>query len=331
MSEELNEARQMLFEKMAEVPRTIVYIDSNNNELKRFKEYFAHHFNVKTFKDPNEAFYWIKHNTVDLIVSEVNLPSLSGISLLRKIKLYPSISDIPFILVSENTIIHIPDAKKANANDLYQKPLNFDKLALRIKYLSKIRVNNNPFFHLLQKSWSKKIYPGVLKRITAFLFALSSLILFLPFLLIIALIIRIQGLMPLTKVEKIGAGYDLLKLINFQIPKTKFGKFIHDYNIYRWPELWNVIIGDLSLVGNKALSLDEAAKYTSDHNSVRFLSPSGLTGPRQLYDVKLDKSFENARELENDYAMHRTAIKDLRIFFKSILFLFKNANTLYTN
>lgn len=331
MSEELNEARQLLFEKMAEVPRTIVYIDNNNYELTRFRDYFSRFFNVKCFKDPNEAFYWIKHNTVDLIVSEVNLPSLSGISLLRKIKLYPSISDIPFILVSENTIIHIPDAKKANANDLYQKPLNFEKLALRIKYLSKIRVNNNPFFHLLQKSWSKKIYPGHLKRITAFLFALSLLITIMPLLLIIALVIKLQGKSPLIQVNKIGAGYDLLHLINFQIPDTKFGKFLHTYNIYRWPELLNVIVGDLSLVGNKTLSLEEAEKYTSDHNSVRFLSPSGLTGPRQLYDVNADKSFEHARELENDYAMNRTAIKDLKIFFKSILFLFKNANTLYTN
>lgn len=330
---ELQEARHILMEKMLEISRTIVFISSSHEDTVSFKEYFAiRDFNIKSFKDPIEAFYWIKNNTTDLIICDVDLPNISGISLLRKVRLHNKISNIPFILTSSSVILYIPDARKAKANDLYQKPLDFDRLHKRIKYLSKIKLSHDDNFKMIQETWTRKINPGFVKKFTSILFALLLYLISLPIFLFLYLYAKTHKIKkPLKTVEKIGAGYGFLKLYEFEFPNTFFGNWLKNHNFDRWPELLNVILGDISLVGNKALPLSEAKLYTSDTHSIRFLSPTGLTGNRHLYDIREKKSINVACSLENNYAMNRSFLKDIAILLKAIFYIFKKSNHSYND
>jgi len=59
---------------------------------------------------------------------------------------------------------------------------------------------------------------------------------------------------------------------------TKVGHFIRKYSIDELPQLFNILKGDMSIVGNRPLPLYEAEKLTADISIDRFMAPAGLTG-----------------------------------------------------
>ena len=63
---------------------------------------------------------------------------------------------------------------------------------------------------------------------------------------------------------------------------TKVGKFIRKYSIDELPQLFNILKGDMSIVGNRPLPLYEAEKLTVDSSIDRFMAPAGLTGLWQV-------------------------------------------------
>lgn len=108
---------------------------------------------------------------------------------------------------------------------------------------------------------------------------------------------------------------------------TRVGKFIRNTSIDELPQLWNVLIGDMSLVGNRPLPLYEAEKITTDQYALRFLGPAGITGLWQVEKRGRGAMSEEERlRLDNDYVKNFNLLFDIKIILKTIPALFQSEN-----
>lgn len=108
---------------------------------------------------------------------------------------------------------------------------------------------------------------------------------------------------------------------------TRVGKFIRNTSIDELPQLWNVFIGDMSIVGNRPLPLYEAEKLTTDKYALRFMAPAGITGLWQVEKRgKGEMSSEERMMLDNNYALNHSFIYDIKLILKTIPALFQKEN-----
>ena len=108
---------------------------------------------------------------------------------------------------------------------------------------------------------------------------------------------------------------------------TRVGSFLRKTSIDELPQLINVLIGDMSLVGNRPLPLYEAEQLTTNEWSTRFLGPAGLTGLRQISKRGQDDMSERERkELDNYYASNYSIFLDMKIILKTIPALIQKEN-----
>ncbi|MEA3317512.1 MAG: sugar transferase [Bacteroidota bacterium] len=99
---------------------------------------------------------------------------------------------------------------------------------------------------------------------------------------------------------------------------TKVGRIIRKYSIDELPQLFNVLKGEMSIVGNRPIPLYEAELLTSDDWTERFLAPAGITGLWQISKRgKGNMSDEERKGLDNEYARNFTFWKDIVIIFKT--------------
>jgi lipopolysaccharide/colanic/teichoic acid biosynthesis glycosyltransferase len=113
---------------------------------------------------------------------------------------------------------------------------------------------------------------------------------------------------------------------------TKVGKIIRNTSIDELPQLFNVLKGDMSLVGNRPLPVYEAELLTGDQLSKRFLAPAGITG---LWQVELrgkggEMSEEERMALDNHYADYFVGNKyslwfDIKILLRTVPALFQKS------
>ncbi|MEA1875440.1 MAG: sugar transferase, partial [Bacteroidota bacterium] len=118
------------------------------------------------------------------------------------------------------------------------------------------------------------------------------------------------------KREKLGKTFFK---INNDPRVTKVGKFIRKTSIDELPQLFNVLRGEMSIVGNRPIPLYEAELLTSDGWTERFLAPAGITGLWQVTKRgKSDMSNEERKELDNTYARTFTFWGDIKILFRTV-------------
>lgn len=100
---------------------------------------------------------------------------------------------------------------------------------------------------------------------------------------------------------------------------TRFGSFIRRTSIDELPQLFNVLKGDMSLVGNRPLPLYEAELLTSNDWSQRFMGPAGVTGLWQIKSRgKRDISERERKKFDNFYASKYSFWFDFEILLKTL-------------
>lgn len=108
---------------------------------------------------------------------------------------------------------------------------------------------------------------------------------------------------------------------------TRVGNFIRNTSIDELPQLWNVFIGDMSIVGNRPLPLYEAEKITTDKYALRFMAPAGITGLWQVEKRGRGEMSEEERlNLDNNYAKTHSFGNDIRLIMKTVPALFQSEN-----
>ena len=145
------------------------------------------------------------------------------------------------------------------------------------------------------------IYRKYIKRILDFVLSLAGIILLSPVLLIIAILVRINLGSPIIfKQERPGLNGKIFTLYKFrtmtdevdengellddELRLTKFGRLLRSTSLDELPELFNILRGDMSIVGPRPL-LTEYLPYYKDEEKLRHSVRPGLTGLAQIKGV----------------------------------------------
>lgn len=103
--------------------------------------------------------------------------------------------------------------------------------------------------------------------------------------------------------------------------KTRVGTFLEKYSIDELPQFFNVLFGDMSLVGPRPHQEREVAKYNEYHRRLLTIKP-GITGMAQV-SGRSDLEFEDEYKLDVFYIENWSLKQDIQICLKTVLVLFK--------
>lgn len=180
-----------------------------------------------------------------------------------------------------------------------------------------------------------------MKRVIDAILSVALFVLFMPIMLIVAIIIKLDSQGPsIYKQERVGEGGENFTVYKFRSmyidaeqqgalwashndPRiTRVGRFIRMTRIDEWPQLLNVIKGDMSFVGPRPErpEFSEMLEREIPYYDLRYLVKPGITGWAQVM-YPYGSSIEDAREkLQYDlyYIKNYSLLLDIAIFFKTL-------------
>jgi len=194
----------------------------------------------------------------------------------------------------------------------------------------------------------------VLKRVIDFIGSTLLLLLLAPFLLLVALLIRLDSPGPvLFRQERVGLNRRRFQLIKFRTmvqeadkkqelfeslneadgpvfkikndPRvTRLGRFLRQFSIDELPQLINVLKGEMSLVGPRPLPLRDVKLIDAQWHKRRFSVKPGLTCLWQV-NGRSDVSFERWVRMDLEYIDTWSLALDLKILLKTIPVVFRGS------
>ena len=105
---------------------------------------------------------------------------------------------------------------------------------------------------------------------------------------------------------------------------TKVGALLRSSNIDELPQIFNIFLGNMSFVGPRPALPKEVEQYR-ESDKLRLLVVPGLTCYWQATENRNQVSFDEWMELDRKYIMERSAWVDIKLIFKTFLFLFKKS------
>lgn len=184
------------------------------------------------------------------------------------------------------------------------------------------------------------MYP-FLKRAFDILFSLAWLIGFSPLLVVVAILVRIKLGSPVFFIQerpgKMGKPFRMVKfrtmtdardeagnLLSDEIRLTTFGKFLRSTTLDEFPEMWNVLLGDMSVVGPRPLMMRYVARYNSFQARRMEVKP-GVTGWAQI-NGRNAISWDEKFALDVWYVDHSSFWLDLKIVVKTFFVVLNRRN-----
>ena len=114
------------------MPSTILIVDDERNTREGLGRYLKRRHNVLLAEDGPTALELLKANAIDVVLSDIRMPGMDGIELLRRIReLHPGVAVI--MLTAYGDVETAVEAMRAGAADYLAKPVNFDDLSIRIE------------------------------------------------------------------------------------------------------------------------------------------------------------------------------------------------------
>lgn len=98
---------------------------------------------------------------------------------------------------------------------------------------------------------------------------------------------------------------------------TRVGRFLRKTSLDEFPQFWNVLRGEMSLVGTRPPTMGEVMQYAPHHWQRLEVKP-GLTGEWQVYGRSSIKDFEDIVKLDLRYQQQWSPMYDLQLIFKTI-------------
>lgn len=180
------------------------------------------------------------------------------------------------------------------------------------------------------------------KRVLDLVLAVPLLLLFAPIIAILLAVVALDGANPLFGQERVGRGGKAFRCwkIRSMVPDagdrlarllahdpaaaaewkenqkleddpriTRIGGFLRRTSLDELPQLWNVIVGDMSLVGPRPVLEEELDRYGVHAAAYKSLSP-GLTGPWQV-KARNTVTYEERVRMDTTYARYHSLLGDL--------------------
>lgn len=177
------------------------------------------------------------------------------------------------------------------------------------------------------------MYRKFLKRAIDIVFSLTALIILLPILLIIMFLVRLKHGTPIFFIqERIGKDERSFKMLKFRsmstardkngnlLPDidrlTPFGRFLRSTSIDELPALWNVLKGEMSLIGPRPLPVVYLPYFTNEERT-RHTVHGGLSGLAQVNGRNV-LTWEERFAYDVEYITNITFIEDFKIFCKTM-------------
>lgn len=252
-------------------------------------------------------------------------------------------------------------AMQLKVHDFYSVPFLTDNLRERLNFLVTFKLIK-PRLLELSKEVDTTYKMPLGKRIIDLAISGSMLFTLSPLFLLIAILVKLDSKGPaFYKSKRVGTGYKVFDFYKFRSMRTdadqllaklstennqyatedggnkaafvkikndpritKLGQFLRNSSLDELPQLFNILVGDMSVVGNRPLPVYEAEMLTSNEWSMRFLGPAGLTGLWQISKRgKEDMSERERKKLDNFYAQKYSIWLDLKIIMGTIPALFQ--------
>jgi lipopolysaccharide/colanic/teichoic acid biosynthesis glycosyltransferase len=293
------------------------------------------------------------------VVADYKLLAANNFAFVKILRANLFTQNIPLIAIADANDTIDSEILKRGIDDCYAQHADFQDICIRIEFLQKcktdlLELTDSPSEELL--SYDLPIY----KRCVDIAIAGTCIVLLSPLLLLTALVIRLESKGDVIyRSKRSGRGYQVFDFFKFRSmheyadtqlediqhlnqysdenatfmkvkndPRmTRVGRFIRKTSIDELPQLFNVLKGDMSIVGNRPLPLYEAENLTSEDMAYRFMAPAGMTGLWQVTRRGEGQMLGEERiQLDVEYAKEHSFWNDVKIVLKTPFVLIQKEN-----